>query len=92
MENVLAAKSAYLSQGHQAIVAIGGGSVLNCAKITGACVSNPKFDPSHPSLLTRSLRLFMRCQQLQVLDQRLQQMLLLLRKSMANTSKNQSTT
>ena len=54
-DNVLEAKEACRKRGTQAIVAIGGGSVLDCAKIAGACIANLNFNPNSPSFLSKPL-------------------------------------
>lgn len=42
IENIEAAKEAYLQNGCEGIVAVGGGSPMDCAKAAGARVTNPK--------------------------------------------------
>ena len=42
IENIEAAKEAYLGGGCEAIIAFGGGSPMDCAKAAGARVANPK--------------------------------------------------
>ena len=42
VENVEDAKDLYLTNNCQALIGFGGGSAIDCAKATGACIANPK--------------------------------------------------
>lgn len=42
VENVEDAKDLYLTNNCQALIGFGGGSAIDCAKATGACIVNPK--------------------------------------------------
>ena len=39
--NIEEARTLYLESGTKAIIAFGGGSAMDCAKVTGACIVKP---------------------------------------------------